>query len=143
MSQPENQPQQPQSDLASELRELGQQLENSVRSALQSEKARQIQHDVTIGMKEIGTQVQSALKSIQENPKIQQLIDRGEQTLSQAQQSHLAQDFQESLARGISQLNEQLSAFIARTRADNPTATGGSSDAPATGETERLDPNQK
>jgi hypothetical protein len=143
MSQPENQPQQPQSDLASELRELGQQLENSVRSALQSEKARQIQHDVTIGMKEIGTQVQSALKSIQENPKIQQLIDRGEQTLSQAQQSHLAQDFQESLSRGISQLNEQLSAFIARTRSDGSTATGGSSDAPATGETERLDPNQK
>jgi DNA replication protein DnaD len=143
MSQPENQPQQPQNDLASELRELGQQLENSVRSALQSEKARQIQHDVAIGMQEIGSQVQSALKSIQENPKIQQLIDRGEQTLSQAQQSHLAQDFQESLARGISQLNAQLSAFIARTRADGPPATGGSSDAPATGETERLDPNQK
>jgi hypothetical protein len=143
MSQPENQPQQPQSDLASELRELGQQLENSVRGALQSEKARQIQHDVAIGMKEIGSQVQSALKSIQENPKIQQLIDRGEQTLSQAQQSHIAQDFQESLARGISQLNAQLSAFIARTRADGPPATGGSSDAPATGETERLDPNQK
>lgn len=143
MSQPENQPQQPQSDLAAELRELGQQIEHSVRSALQSEKARQIQHDVTVGMKEIGEQVQSALKSIQENPKIQQLIDRGEQTLSQAQQSHLAQDFQESLARGISQLNEQLSAFIARTRSDDPTAAGGSGNAPATGETERLDPNQK
>ena len=143
MSQPENQPQQPQSDLASELRELGQQLENSVRSALQSEKARQIQHDVAIGMKEIGAQVQSAIKSIQENPKIQQLIDRGEQTLSQAQQSHIAQDFQESLSRGISQLNEQLSAFIARTRSDGSTATGGSGDTPATGETERLDPNQK
>jgi len=40
-------------------------------------------------------------------------------------------------------LNEQLSAFIARTRGDGPPATGGSGDTPATGETERLDPDQK
>ena len=148
MSQPENennQSQQPGGDLASELRELGQQLETAVRSAIQSDKARQIQQDVSSGMKEIGTQLQAAFKAIQENPRFQDLVGRGEQAVTQAQQSKAAQDFQESLSRGIAQLNEQLAAFAARMRqpeapADTPPAEGS---PPATGETTRLDPDNQ
>lgn len=145
MSQPQNennQSQQPGGDLASELRELGQQLEAAVRSAVQSDKAKQIQSDVASGMKEIGAQLQAAFKAIQENPRFQDLVDRGEQAVSQAQQSKVAQDFQETLSRGIAQLNDQLAAFATRMRqhegADAPADT-----PPATGETTRLDPDQK
>lgn len=144
MSQPENQPNQPQGDLASELRELGQQLEAAVRAALTSEKARQVQQDVSAGLREIGSQLQNALKAIQENPRVQEVVERGEQAVNQAvnqaQQSQAAKDFQEALARGIAQLNEQLAAFAANLRQGSQ---GGSPpNEPATGETTRLDPNQ-
>lgn len=144
MTQPDNQPNQPQTDLANELRELGQQIESAVRNALASDRARQMQQDVSSGIKEIGTQIQSAIKAIQENPQVQQLVERGEQAVSQAQQSKVAQDFQESLARGVAQLNEQLAAFITRTRQAatdaTPDPTPPAADAgPATGPTTRLD----
>lgn len=149
MSQPENedkQSQQPAGDLASELRELGQQLEAAVRSAIQSDKAKQVQQDVSSGVKEIGSQLQAAFKAIQENPRVQELVERGEQAVNQAQQSKVAQDFQESLSRGLAQLNQQLAAFVARVSqpADEaPPATPPAGDsAPATGETTRLDPDK-
>ncbi|MFV9505656.1 MAG: hypothetical protein AB4911_13965 [Oscillochloridaceae bacterium umkhey_bin13] len=143
MSQPENQPNQPQGDLASELRELGQQLETAVRAALTSDKAKQVQQDMSAGMKEIGVQLQGALKAIQDNPRVQEVVERGEQAVNQAQQSQAAKDFQEALARGIAQLNEQLAAFATNLR---QSSEGGSDtpppSEPATGETVRLDPDQ-
>jgi hypothetical protein len=134
MSQPEDQqntPPPPQSDLASELRELGQQIEQTVRGALESDRARQLQNDISAGMKEIGGQVQSALKAIQEDERLKKLAERGQQAVNQAQQSQVAQDFQEALTRGIAQLNDQLAAFATRLRT--------SETPPTTGETTRLD----
>ncbi len=145
MSQPEdqNKSQQP-GDLTSELRELGQQLEAAVRSAIQSDKAKQVQQDVSSGVKEISAQLTAAFKAIQENPRVQEVVERGEQAVNQAQQSKVAQDFQETLTRGLAQLNEQLAAFVSRIRQpdttpDTPPAEGS---APATGETTRLDPDK-
>lgn len=136
MSQPEennSDQQQPQSDLANELRELGQQIEHAVRSAMENERARQLQQDIAAGMKEIGSQMQSALKAIQEDERVRNLAERGQQAIHQAQQSQAAKDFQEALTRGISQLNEQLTAFVSRLESST-----GRGDA-ATGETTRLD----
>ncbi|MFQ3662164.1 MAG: hypothetical protein SNJ69_07180, partial [Chloroflexaceae bacterium] len=95
MSQPDDQhqpPQQPQSDLANELRELGHQIEQTIRSALESDRARQLQSDISAGLREIGAQLQNAMKAIQENPQVKELVQRGEQAVSQAQQSKVAQD---------------------------------------------------
>jgi len=142
MSQPDEKKdntQQPQSgDLANELRELGQQIEQALRNAMENERAKQIQKDVTAGMMEIGGQLQSAIKSIQENPRIQELAERGEEAVHKVRQSQAAHDFQETLARGISQLNDQLAAFAARMRSEAPSDTGSAT----TGETTRLDPDK-
>lgn len=158
MTQPENQenqqgqPQQPQADLGNELRELGQQLEKAVKSALESDRARQVQADISSGMKEIGTQLQHAVKALQDNPKVQELVQKGEQAVGQAQQSKAAQDLQDTLSRGIAMLNEQLAGFVSRIRqepgappaGDGAGATPPASDSGAsTGETTRLDPDQK
>lgn len=143
MSQPEDQ--KPQNDLVSEIRELGQQLEQMVRTSLDTERAKVIQRDVTNGMREIGTQMQSALKALSENPQVQDLADRGQQAIEQAQQNPVVKDFQEALARGISQLNDQLAAFVSRTTSGTPPAAGSQSinietDGEAnTGSTTRLD----
>jgi heparin binding hemagglutinin HbhA len=152
MTQPDDQKNQPQNDLASELRELGQQLEEAVRTAITSDRAKQIQADISSGMKEIGVQLQSAVKSIQDNPQVQQLVQRGEQAVSQAQQTKVAHDFQQTLARGIALLNDQLSDFANRMRqatdsttppAGDASTTPPAGEAPATGETTRLDPDNQ
>ncbi|MBX0330430.1 hypothetical protein K2Z83_22475 [Oscillochloris sp. ZM17-4] len=135
MSQPEdnNSGQQPHSDLGSELRELGQQIEQAVRNAMESDRARQLQQDIASGMQEIGTQMQSALKAIQEDERLRKLAERGQQAINQAQESQAAKDFQEALTRGIAQLNDQMAAFVSRLQQ----SAGG--DSAATGETTRLD----
>lgn len=154
MTQPDDQKNQSQhGDLGSELRELGQQLEQAVRSALESDRARQVQADIASGMKEIGAQLQTAMKAIQDNPRVQHFVQRGEQAVDQAQHSKAAQDLQDSLARGIAMLNEQLSGFVTRLNQEGTTppsssatpssssgATTDTSSSPATGETTRLDP---
>ena len=148
MTQPQDQKNQPQGDLGSELRELGQQLEHAVRTSLESDRAKQIQADISSGLKEIGVQLQHAMKALHDNPKVQELVQRGEQAVTQAQKSKAAQDFQESLARGIAALNAQLSDFVTRLQQPEGTTPDGStppaSDASAaTGETTRLDPDKQ
>lgn len=150
MTQPgdqQNQSQQP-GDLGSELRELGQQLEQAVRSTLESDRAKQVQSDIASGMKEIGAQLQHAVKALQDNPNVQQFVQRGEQAVGQAQQSKFVQDLQESLARGIAALNEQLAGFVNRVSQDTAAAADSSATAgpdsgadsgATTGETTRLD----
>jgi heparin binding hemagglutinin HbhA len=154
MTQPgdqQNQSQQPHSDLGNELRELGQQIEQAVRSAMESDRAKQVQADIASGMKEIGAQLQNAVKAMQDNPNVQNLVQRGEQAVGQAQQSKFAQDLQETLARGIAALNEQLSGFVNRvnqsTAADaasaDTSASGDADTGASTGETTRLDPDKQ
>jgi len=154
MSQPEDQQNQsqqsqpPQVDLGAELRELGQQIEQAVRGALESDRAKQMQADISAGMKEIGAQLQTTVKAIQENPQVQQLVQRGEQAVGQAvgqaQQSKVAQDFQETLTRGVALLNEQLANFVTRLHQPEGSAPPAADESsPTTGETTRLDPDQK
>lgn len=122
-------------DLGSELRELGQQIETAIRTVFESEYARQLQQELLNGLRTIGEQVQTAVQVIAEHPRVQELAERGQQTLHQFQQSQAAQDLQQTLAQGIAQLNEQLAEFIKRMQS----ASGGE---PATGETTRLNPDQ-
>jgi uncharacterized phage infection (PIP) family protein YhgE len=135
--EPENK-NQSQADIGAELRELGQQIEQAVRTALESDRAKQVQNDISAGFKEIGAQLNKAIESIKDDPRVQQLAEKGEEAVSKARTSQAAHDFQEALARGIAQLNEQLSAFVNRVRSDAPEGT-----TPATGETTRLDPDEK
>ncbi|NJN14994.1 MAG: hypothetical protein HC822_01100 [Oscillochloris sp.] len=146
MSQPEDPkgPNPQQTDLGQELRELGQQIEQALRTALESDRARQVRDDIAAGMREISTQMQSAVKSLQEDPRFQDLAERGTHAVDRARESKAAQDFREALTRGITQLNDQLSAFIQRSSADTPPSSAPSGDIPpATGETTRLDPDEK
>jgi heparin binding hemagglutinin HbhA len=145
---PQNQnPEDDRRDLSIELRELGQQLEQAVRSMLASDQAHRLQRDISNGMQEIGSQLKLAMNSIRENPQIQNLAERGQQTVNQVSENQAMKDFQESLTRGVSQLNEQLAAFIARNRGEEagstPPPQGAQNvqienDDPATGPTTRL-----
>lgn len=159
MSEPEEQKQPQEStqqhpDLGSELRELGNQIEQAIRSALNSETSKTIQRDFSRGLGEVGKQMQTALKAIQDNVNLQDLAGKGQQAIEQVQESNLVKELQEALTQGVSKLNEQLGVFIARTQAAPPPASGeptaqdipideGNTGGAATGETVRLDPDKK
>lgn len=131
------------SDLMKELREMGQQLEAAFRAAIESDRAKQLQQDIAGGVRELSGQVQSAVKSLQESPRLQQAEERGRQALEQARESKVVQDIQETIVAGLAQLNQQLRKVVDRIEKE----VGGTPvqnvpvehEAPATGETTRLD----
>lgn len=131
-------------DLASELREMGQQLEAAFRAAIESEQAKQLQRDLVGGVHEMSTQIKNTLQSLQNNPRIQQAEERGRQMFSQARESKAVHDLQETIVNGIAQLNNQLRKLVDRLETDAPATPNAAQDVPierepATGETTRLD----
>src|SRR5262245_2133897 len=107
------------SDLGTELRETAQQLEAAFSAALESERTKQLQRDLAGGMRELSTQIKHALGSLQANPRVQQAEERGRQVLSQARESKVAHDLQETIVGGIAQLNDQLRKLVERLENDN------------------------
>ena len=134
------------SDLLKELREMGQQLETAFRTAVQSERAKQLQQDIVGGVRELATQVQSAVKTLQDDPRVQQAEQRGRQAVEQARESKVVQDIQETIVSGLAQLNSQLRKVVDRldNEVNKPASTPTQNvpvdhEPPATGETTRLD----
>jgi BMFP domain-containing protein YqiC len=135
------------SDLLKELREMGQQLETAFRTAIESERAKQLQQDIVGGVRELATQVQSAVKSMQDNPRVQQAEQRGRQAVEQARESKVVQDIQETIVSGLAQLNTQLRKVVERIENEANKPSGPTTqnvpvehEPPAsTGETTRLD----
>lgn len=135
------------SDLLKELREMGQQLETAFRTAVESERAKQLQQDIVGGVRELATQVQSAVKSLQDNPRVQQAEQRGRQAVEQARDSKVVQDIQETIITGLAQLNSQLRKVVERIDNEVNKPSGPTTqnvpvehEPPAsTGETTRLD----
>ncbi len=138
-------------DLARELRDLGQQLEQSLRGVVESEQAKNLQRNLLAGLRELSTQMQTGLNSLKENPHVQNLAERGQQAVTHAQESAAAREFQEALARGVAFLKEQLASFNARQKRQEATPADSAAqrltieheDSSTTGETIRLDPDQQ
>ena len=134
-------------DLLRELREMGQQLETAFRTAVESDRAKQLQRDIVGGVRELAGQVQSAVKSLQTDPRVQQAEQRGRQAVEQARESKVVQDIQETIVSGLGQLNAQLRKVVERLDNEvNKTASTPTQNVPveheppaATGETTRLD----
>jgi hypothetical protein len=134
------------SDLLKELREMGQQLETAFRTAVQSERAKQLQQDIVGGVREVAGQVQSAVKTLQADPRVQQAEQRGRQAVEQARESKVVQDIQETVVSGLAQLNVQLRKLVERLESEVNKPSGSPAqnvpvehEPPATGETTRLD----
>ncbi|GAB4194385.1 MAG: hypothetical protein OHK0022_10320 [Roseiflexaceae bacterium] len=132
-------------DFAAELRELGSQFEAVFRAAIESERAKQLQRDLSSGVRELSHQVQESLKNLQDDPRVQRAEERGREMLSQAQQSKVVQDIQETLVSGIAQLNAQLRKLAERIETSATTSSTPTQHVPvddqstATGPTTRLD----
>lgn len=148
MSQPgEQPPEQTTPDIMKELRDLGQNVEQAVRSTFESARIQSVQRDVVSGMQEFFNRMQEAAQRFQQNPNVQNLSERGQQALQQAQESKASKDIQETLARILAYSNQQLQELTTRmqqagqpaiTQTQNVPITDEST-PPATGPTVRLD----
>ncbi len=166
--QEHSQEEQVHAELEHELRQLGLRMQEAINSAINSESARNIQRDVSTAFNDIGKQVQNTFHSVWEKPEVRNLSERGQEAVSQVQQSQVVKDFQETLATGVSKLNEQLGVFIQRmqqatteagTESEKEKQGDGSlvqtipieemdeastsGDKPATGATVHLDPDKE
>jgi heparin binding hemagglutinin HbhA len=112
------------SDLVKELREMGQQLETAFRTAIESDRAKQLQQDIVGGVRELAGQVQSAVKTLQENPRVQQAEQRGRQAVEQARDSKV-----------VDRLENEANKPGGPAAQNVPVEQ----EPPATGETTRLD----
>lgn len=143
----QEQPKQPSPDLLDELRVLGQNVEKAVRTTVDTARIHSVQRDVVAGMQEFFHRMQETAQRFQQNQSVQNLTERGQQALNQAQESQVARDIQETLARVVAYSNQQLQEFTERRqRAEQQSSTttqrvpiADESTPPVTGQTVRLD----
>lgn len=162
--QPEQQPENPAQSapapaLSDALRQLGEQIEETARTVLSSERTRAIQANVATGLNDVTANLQKALESLKTNPQVQDLTDRAQKGLTEAQQSSFFKDLQETLAKALSHASTQLSEFSERIKTEHapapdhdtpqnipiehdtpPPDADGDAGGVATGPTVRLDP---
>ncbi len=122
-----------QPDLFGELQTLGRQLGQTVRDIFDHERVRSFQRDLFSGMQEFLIQIQGIVKTFQDNSQVKEWTERGQQAFSQARDHDSVKDFQQTVARGMSHLNQQLDAFSQRTqqRRDDATAEGAPDTPPS------------
>jgi hypothetical protein len=137
--EPKQSGQQP--DLFGELQTLGRQLGQTVRDIFDHERVRSFQRDLFSGMQEFLIQIQGIVKTFQDNSQVKEWTERGQQAFNQARDNDSVKDFQQTVARGMSHLNQQLDAFSQRTqqRRDDATAEGAP-DTPPSSETGEQQP---
>jgi hypothetical protein len=143
-------------DLFEELRKFGQQMETATRSAWENERTRSFQRDVSAGMQEFFGQMQRFAQTFQENPHVQNLTERGQKAIHEAQENQVTRDFQQTMARSVAYMNTQMEDFLKRMQAQTdatsqPQESSSAQQVPiddesqssaSTGATERLDPNE-
>lgn len=142
-----------QQNFLEQMRLLGQQMEQTARTLIASERSHEVQQQIRTGMEAFFAQMQQAAKTVQEDPRVKDMAERGQQSLGDVQQNQAVRDLQQTLANGLAYFNEQfkeLSARISNRSSDSasskPTAQQVPIDieedtpGPATGPTTRLDP---
>lgn len=148
--QPEPQKETP--DLATELREMGQQLETLFRAFIESERTKQMQATVAKSVRDLAAAMRQTAEKIQTDPRFQQVEDRGRQALERARESQVFHDVQEALVTGLEQINTRLQKLVEKLEAEraasaqtaqqgevNPPVEHVPLEAPATGETKKLE----
>jgi uncharacterized phage infection (PIP) family protein YhgE len=149
--QPEPQKETP--DLATELREMGQQIEALFRAFIESERAKQMQATVAKSVQNVAAVMRETVEKLQSDPRVQQVEDRGRQALERARESQVFHDVQETLVNGLEQINAQLHKLVEKLEAEraaagtqsaqegesNPPVEHVPLEAPATGETKKLE----
>jgi hypothetical protein len=111
----------PTSDLAEELKRLGQQLGVAAKAAWESESSRNMQTQLRDGLAEMARQLDGTAKKIAESEEAATLRAQAERVVESARKSDVASELQEGLLTGLREMNAALEKAIAKLRrSDRP-----------------------
>ncbi len=96
-----------------ELSELGRQLGTAFKSAWESEERRKLQQEISEGLDALGDQFEEAVRTARESEALQELKADLKQTVETARESEPVQDIRQGLAKGLRQINSELSKLVA------------------------------
>ncbi len=101
-----------QTDLAQELRELGEQIKRALVVARDHPQTKELERQVTQAMNQLGTEIDQAIKSVREHEPIKKAGEQVKQTAQSFKESGAADDIASGIAKGVRTLNEQIRKAI-------------------------------
>ncbi len=102
-------------DLAQELRELGQQLKRAIGVAAQYRKTKEFEQKIAQAAQELTAQIDRVVKAAKDRATVDPIKRAGERVKETAQafkESGVKEDFERGLAKSVRLLNEQIRRAI-------------------------------
>ncbi len=104
------------SRIAEELRELGRQLTEAVRSVAGSEEAQKLRQELAEGLRTIAKEVEEVTEKVREREETQKLREQAKHLSESVKSGEATKKLREELADALSALNKQLSHLVERLR---------------------------
>lgn len=112
-------------ELATELQQLGQQLESTFR-AFVAGPGQTIKREVGEALQEMGAQVQRAVSAIQARPETAELEQKARRAIQQVGEKPVVREVEETLVSGVQQINTQLRRLVERLETQSSPASPAS-----------------
>ena len=105
--------QQPQeTDLAKELRELGEQIKRAFQVARDHPKTKEFESQVTKAINDLEIEIQRAVKGASEHDAVKKAGEHVKQTAQSIKESGAPDDIMHGITKGVQALNEQIRKAI-------------------------------
>jgi len=104
MSEPQSQ----ETDLAQELRELGEQLKRAIRAARDHPHTKEFERQISQAVTDLGAQIDRAVQSAKGDERVKKAGEQVKQAAQSVKESSAPEDIAHGLAKGVRALNEQI-----------------------------------
>jgi hypothetical protein len=104
--------------ISDELKKLGQQLAQAVRSAAESEEMRKLRQELSEGLDEVRVELQEAFDQARESEEVARLRQQAERAVESIQTGEAQREIRQELAYTLQTLNEQLAGWLERLQAE-------------------------
>jgi DNA anti-recombination protein RmuC len=99
-------------DLLGQFKALGQQLEQSIRKAWESNEGQELRDEIGKGLKELETQLGKVVDDVRKNQTVQGIEKQARSTVETARSEETAAKINKEIGEALKSLNEQLNKLI-------------------------------
>jgi ElaB/YqjD/DUF883 family membrane-anchored ribosome-binding protein len=99
-------------DLLGQFKELGQQLERSIRKAWESNEGQEARDQIGKGLKELETQLGKVVEDVRKNQTVQDIEKQAKSTIESAGSEETTAKIRQEIGDALKSLNEQLNKLI-------------------------------
>jgi hypothetical protein len=109
--------------ISDELKKLGQQLAQAVRSAAESEEMRKLGQELSEGLDEVRMELREAFQHARESEEVARLREQAERAVESIQTGEAQKEIRQELAYTLQTLNEQLAGWLEHLQAETAEAS--------------------